>query len=609
VPVPRRVRRPILLLLVYGIFLVLIGVTAAAQTILVSEHFTTSILSSIVGNDAATVRTFVNGNLTAADLDGTAPPASVVASEQSQLAALATHGEILRVEIRDPRGVVIFSDNPADVGTQAPATAAFSRALNGQPVADFDVNPASSEIAGPSLTNPDLLREYLPVSTGGSVRAVFAVWRDAGPILAALDETRRDVLIVTLSAGLVAAGILFLVFRGAQGRITRQTKELLEATRRDALTGLLNHGAMVEELATSIDRARATDTNVTVALVDIDNFRLLNDTHGHGAGDQALILVARLLSTKLPSEVQVGRYGPDEFLLMSPASAAASLEPALQLVTSGLVDLSLKFSASERLPITVSAGIATYPDHADSATELLSTAAITVTEAKASGGNAVRVANASMEQSANQTTFDVYQGLIIAVDTKDRYTKRHSEDVARYAMFLADRIGLDDETRQTLRLTALLHDVGKIGIPDNILRKPGVLTGDERGIIEQHVALGDSIVRNLPNVDTIRAGIRHHHERWDGKGYLDHLAAEEIPLVARIISVGDVFSAMTTSRPYRKALDVDEALRRLEDASGTQLDACLVKAFVEGIRTAEHPPLPGEEVVAARLWTPARAVA
>jgi HD-GYP domain-containing protein (c-di-GMP phosphodiesterase class II) len=170
-------------------------------------------------------------------------------------------------------------------------------------------------------------------------------------------------------------------------------------------------------------------------------------------------------------------------------------------------------------------------------------------------------------------------------------------------------MGLDEVMLSTLEEAAALHDVGKLRVPVEILRKPGVLTADERAVIEQHVALGDAIVRNLPNVDTIRAGIRHHHERWDGKGYLDRLAGEEIPFIARLISIGDVFSAMTTSRPYRKALSVEEALRRLEDAAGTQLDERLVAAFVEGIRSDPHPPLPGEDAAGARLWTPARAVA
>jgi len=199
-------------------------------------------------------------------------------------------------------------------------------------------------------------------------------------------------------------------------------------------------------------------------------------------------------------------------------------------------------------------------------------------------------------------SFDVLQGLVIAVDTKDRYTKRHSEDVARYAVFLAERVGVDEETRRTIHLAGLLHDVGKIGIPDVILRKPNKLTADEYHAFKQHVALGDAIVRDVPRVDEVRAGIRHHHERWDGNGYLDGLEGEGIPLIARILAVADAFSAMTTTRPYRRALPIAEALRRLTDAADSQLDERLVVAFVQGIETAPDAPLPGEETTA--LWRP-----
>jgi HD-GYP domain-containing protein (c-di-GMP phosphodiesterase class II) len=239
---------------------------------------------------------------------------------------------------------------------------------------------------------------------------------------------------------------------------------------------------------------------------------------------------------------------------------------------------------------------------------LLTTAAVTLLEAKASGGDAIRFAGRESEVSGERQTFDVFQGLILAVDTKDRYTKRHSEDVARYAVFLARQLELDDEMIRILRVTGLLHDVGKIGIPDHILRKPGSLTDAEYRIVKQHVALGDVIIRDLPNVEQIRAGVRHHHERWDGGGYLHGLAGEEIPLIARILAVGDAFSAMTTTRPYRKALSVKEALRRLEDAAGTQLEERLVVAFVGGLESEADAPFPGEDG-GTRLWTPYTQVA
>jgi putative nucleotidyltransferase with HDIG domain len=224
-------------------------------------------------------------------------------------------------------------------------------------------------------------------------------------------------------------------------------------------------------------------------------------------------------------------------------------------------------------------------------TVLLATASRTLEEAKASGGDAIlQVSRAS--DAGPAAGFDVLQGLVHAVDTKDRYTKRHSADVSRYAVFLGERLGLDPELLETIRVAGLLHDVGKIGIPDEILRKPGNLTAVEDDIVKQHVALGDMIVRDVPNLHVVRAGIRHHHERWDGKGYLDHLAGEDIPLVGRILAIGDAFSAMTTTRPYRKALDTAEALRRLGDGAGTQLDQRLVRAFIDGLESADDPPLP-----------------
>jgi diguanylate cyclase (GGDEF)-like protein len=414
---------------------------------------------------------------------------------------------------------------------------------------------------------------------------------------------RRDVVLVTLSAGLIAAALLFLIFRTAQSRLSRQTAALVESIRRDPLTGALNHGALVAHLAEEIERSRAAGLPLGVALVDIDNFRLLNDNHGHGAGDQALLALDDLLAAELPDRVIAGRYGPDEFLLVAPAAAVGELEPALERVRTRLADLSLEFEATERLPVTISAGLCTYPDHGESVTLLLAAVARTLQEAKAGGGDAIRVADADAAAAPPQVGFDVLQALVQAVDTKDRYTKRHSEDVARYGIFLANRLELPAEVVATIRVAGLLHDVGKIGIPDGILRKPGKLTAEEYAIVKQHVALGDAIVRDLPDLDLVRAGIRHHHERWDGDGYLDGLAGEGIPLIARILAVGDAFSAMTTTRPYRKALELREALRRLEDAAGSQLDESLVRVFIEGIETAEDAPLPGAPMLPA-IWAP-----
>jgi diguanylate cyclase (GGDEF)-like protein len=600
-----RVRRPLLLVLVFGVFLAIIGITATAQAVMVSLNFSTSTMNTIVAGDAATVRAVLDDRVQLRDLDPSIGPTPAErAALEAELTALTRPADILLVELRRLDGTIVAASRPGLAGT-ATAPDAMAGAVAG--TASAELLAATDAGAGTTdLGSPTILRELLPISSGGQVRAIIGIWRDAVPILDRLADVRRDVVAVTLTAGIVVSILLFLIFRSAQGRLTRQTAALVEASRRDPLTDSLNHGALVAHLAVEVERARETGTPLGVALVDIDNFRLLNDNHGHRAGDQALLAVAAELRRQLPESIVMGRYGPDEFLLIAPAAAVVELEPAVERVRSGLVVQELQFDTTERLPVTVSAGLVTYPEHGSSVTVLLATAASTLEEAKASGGDTVRVAGAAEATDPATSGFDVLQGLVLAVDTKDRYTKRHSDDVARYSVFLAERLGLEQEVIRTIHTAGLLHDVGKIGIPDSILRKPGKLTLAEYDVVKQHVALGDMIVRDLADIDLVRAGIRHHHERWDGDGYLDRLAGEAIPLIARILAVGDAFSAMTTTRPYRKALDLREALTRLEDAAGSQLDEDLVRLFVTGIETDADAPLPGVVGPVRIPWAPRR---
>ena len=603
-----RVRRPVLLLIVFGVFLVIVGVTATAQALMVSVHSSSSSLTAIVQSDVATLRGFAHAGLHADVASGNLS-VEQRARLEALMATLTSKSEILRVELRLPDGRIIASTEAAATDTSVVVGPEFRSAVNDNR-AHVSIVPAEAADAGPGgFDSRTLLREFLPVSQAGDVVLVVGVWRDAEPILGSLDNLRRDVVLVVISAAVVAGFALFLIFRAAQARISRQTEALLEASRRDPLTDLLNHGALVGYLAEEIERARRSDLKVRVALVDLDNFRLLNDNHGHRAGDEVMLELAELLRERLPADLVCGRYGPDEFLLIAPAGSEVELRPAVEHLRQALAELTLQFEATERLPVTVSAGLCAYPEHGTSVTVLLATAASALGEAKASGGDAVREAGESQAESSVASSFDVLQGLVFAVDTKDRYTRRHSEEVARYAEFLGAHLELDDELMRSLHIAGLLHDVGKIGIPDHILRKPGRLTAEEADVVKQHVALGDMIVRELPNIETVRAGVRHHHERWDGRGYLTGLSGEEIPFIARILAIADAFSAMTTTRPYRKALSVSEALRRLGDAAGSQLDEGLVSAFIEGMESAEDAPLPNVELPAARVWVPRRLVA
>ena len=470
------------------------------------------------------------------------------------------------------------------------------------------VSPGTDQTTATIATAPSgepLLIESIPIGVDGTVSLVVTLERDAHEVIASAEGALRDLVLVAGVAAVVLALLLRAIFHAAGVRLRRQAEAIAEGRRRDPLTGLINHGTVVARLTEVLAEARSEGSSVAIALVDIDNFRLLNDTYGSPAGDEALVVAARTLETESGPWLALGRYGPDEFLAIAPAALARELPAAMKRVHQALESSSLQFEGSERLPVTISVGITYFPFHATGVNELLSAATIALGEAKAGGGNRTVIADAwASEPKTAQSTFDVLQGLVVAIDNKDRYTKRHSEDVACYALYLAGRVGRDEAERSILRTAGLLHDIGKIGIPDDILRKPGRLSPYEYEIVKQHVALGDLIVRDLPDIEMVRAGVRHHHERWDGNGYLDRLEAEGIPLVARILAVGDAFSAMTTTRPYRKALTLQQALDELRASAGTQLDPELVEAFVEGIEHDPEAPLPGSDRNGTHLWTP-----
>jgi diguanylate cyclase (GGDEF)-like protein len=601
-----RVRRPVVLLVVFGVLLVLVGVTATAQAAMVSTYASTSAIGATIDADVGTLRAFVASEL--AGFDPASPDAADSARLDAALGTLLAKGGIAHAELRTPDGRVIASSDPTQQGRVRDASADFQTALAGSPSVSV-VDASAAEASGAAGLPATVIREYLPLRQDDRTVLVVGLWRDALPMLSRLDDLRRDVVIVTLSAAIIAAGVLYLVFRSAQIRINRQTDALVASTRHDALTGRLNHGALVAHLAREIELAREADTPLAVALLDVDNFRLLNDTHGHRAGDDVLVVVQEIVADAIPPEMTLGRYGPDEFLVIATGDAVVDLEARVETARESLRGVGVQFEESERLPITVSTGVCRFPEDGQSVTELLASAVAVLQEAKSGGGDRVVVARADLAEAGVIASFDVFQGLVLAIDSKDRYTKRHSEDVARYGLFLARLIGLDEEQLEAIQVAGLLHDVGKIGVPDAVLRKPGKLTAEEYEAVKQHVALGDLIVRDLPDIEEVRAGIRHHHERWDGRGYLHALAGEDIPLIARVLAIGDAFSAMTTTRPYRKALDVREALTRLADAAGTQLDEQLVGTFITGIEHEPDAPLPGLETGRAGLWTPGRRVA
>lgn len=184
--------------------------------------------------------------------------------------------------------------------------------------------------------------------------------------------------------------------------------------------------------------------------------------------------------------------------------------------------------------------------------------------------------------------YECLRAIIVSLEEKDSYTYGHSIRLAEYAVMLATEMGLSEEEIREAELSALLHDVGKIGIPDSVLLKPARLTRAEFEIMKTHPVRSERIVQKISSLQHLLPGIRHHHERWDGHGYPDGLKGEEIPLYARLILVVDTFDAMTSTRPYRLALDKEVAIQELRRCAGTQFDADMVEHFIRALRKQDQ---------------------
>ena len=230
----------------------------------------------------------------------------------------------------------------------------------------------------------------------------------------------------------------------------------------------------------------------------------------------------------------------------------------------------------------MSYGIATFPFDGASPSEILAAADANLYRSKRQGGDFITASGSSdTSRPAAVGTFSVLDGLVTTVDKKDHYTRQHSDNVTEHTLALAAKMGLSLETQRSLRVAALLHDVGKLGVPDRILRKPAGLTDGEFETIKTHVTLGELIIQGIPNQQEVLSAVTTHHERFDGKGYPKGLAGTQIPLLGRILAVTDAYSAMTVDRPYRKALSAGEAKAELKRVAGTQLDPKIVEVFLE----------------------------
>jgi diguanylate cyclase (GGDEF)-like protein/putative nucleotidyltransferase with HDIG domain len=372
-------------------------------------------------------------------------------------------------------------------------------------------------------------------------------------------------------------------------------RELTELAARDGLTGLWNHRTVNSRLEKLLEAHRDDEQacQICVVLLDMDGFKTFNDTYGHLVGDQVLRHIAGALldgCASLSDErrllADAGRCGGDEFMVIIEGGTAEDARAFAECVRVNLSERPFVNPEGTALPIQLCYGIADSISAGSSPIALLAAADAALYASKQSGGGTVTLHLTTNEDDEEpyRSTFDVLDGLVTAIDHKDRYTKRHSEDVTRYALLLAEKLRLSDETMNAVRLAGLLHDVGKIGVPDSILRKPGKLTPEEYEIMKNHVTLSALIIHGLPRLSDILDAVANHHERWDGRGYPKGLAGETIPLLGRLMAIADAFSAMTLDRPYRAGLSIEAALAEIERGAGTQFDPTLAPIFMDAIR-------------------------
>lgn len=378
---------------------------------------------------------------------------------------------------------------------------------------------------------------------------------------------------------------------------------LIEGSSRDFLTGLYNHMYFHERLDEEVRRAHRFQYSLSVQMIDLDRFKSINDTFGHPVGDSILRQLAAVLRSCVRDIDVVVRYGGDEFAVILPqsdkkASTAVAerirtaveshkfaAEPLSELLGEGFVP-----GEQNTIGVTVSIGVATHPEDHGTKDGIVMAADIALFRAKNVHRNSVHAYDSAHAEGGfdPQQLYDMLhdpnggavQSLAAAMDARDRYTCGHSERVADYAQVIASAISADQQLVDALRIAGLLHDLGKIGVPDRILNKQGSLTQEERTAMQQHPRLGANILSRAPQLDQIIPAVTYHHERWDGSGYPDGLAGKDIPLIARILAIADAFDAMTSDRPYRRAMSAESALIELQAQSGKQFDGELAEAFI-----------------------------
>jgi diguanylate cyclase (GGDEF)-like protein/putative nucleotidyltransferase with HDIG domain len=364
-----------------------------------------------------------------------------------------------------------------------------------------------------------------------------------------------------------------------------------QRSRIDELTGLFNRRHFEERLKEEIGRHSRYGDVFSIFLLDLDNFKTYNDVYGHPSGDTLLNHMGKIVKTSVRNADQAFRYGGDEFVVILPHTAVDEARVVAERVRDRIAGEMEK----REIAVTCSIGLASYPSDGVMAGELVTVADTALYFAKRTGGNRVYLSSKILSEPlddagtyARRNGLSAIYALVSTVEAKDPYTYGHSRKVNTYAVALAEAIGLSPEEVSRVSTAALLHDIGKIGVPDKVLNKKGKLNADDWESIKSHPRLGATIVGNVPNLAPCVSTILHHHERWDGTGYPEGLKGEQISVEARILAIADAFEAMSAARPYRPALCSDKVLKELRGGAGSQFDPELVEVFI-GIVEAGLP--------------------
>ena len=351
----------------------------------------------------------------------------------------------------------------------------------------------------------------------------------------------------------------------------------------DALTGCPNRRFIDEFAVDAVNRSKLNGTALAAAFLDIDNFKLLNDFVGHEQGDTVLKRVAAALDKHITSPAAFARFGGDEFVVIFPEMDEVEARLMLEKARSAIARIEVVDGNGANLPTSVSCGVASYRGY-ETPRALIAEAEDQMHFDRSTSPSLISIHQAEAGTPSAMTTvmnLKALRSLVKAIDRRDSYTRQHSDHATQLALTVAQEIGIVGEALNAIAIGGPIHDLGKIVVPDKILRKPGRLTLEERRSMEEHPAIGAAITAAVTDYDVVVELVRHHHERFDGAGYPGRLKGAETSIATRIFTLADSFSAMTTDRPYRKGLSVERAVEQIQLGRGTQFDPDLAVEFIE----------------------------